>query len=724
MESYKQNIDDSNETITSKYFGKYLYLYSNINNILTSKTDTRIKNDNYFNNYYDITKLFRFGLLQLHNMNINIIPLNKNYYKIQYKNKKKDIYINKIPFGKYIPSSFIFFTYYDLLYNKINISNTLNICEISSYPGAFETIEYFKYYLNMNNINTITLYTFTYNNYLNMTKDKYITYLKYLNNYMKLTKYYIDHTPSIKCNFLILNLAPPIKIPYLISSQSNNIILEQIQYLSLLEKNGTCLFYIGDIINDNVVNHIIQIHSFFKNIDIIVSPLRQFVKICGIYLYCTEYGNYDINKNTIIQKIKDFNYNHYKERYYKCIEYKRFVLNPNIEEQKIKTILYTFEWCKSHNFKIFESWYDYLNDSFGNDILTYLNEHQENIIYNITSSSNKKNNKIIPDDMINYINNKLYSIQHKIDTRNIVTYVNAKKYIRLYRNPTYSLYKYIENIYGIPNVTQAWCKMYEMLHILHNDLKILSINSELKSFHLCEMPGNFISALFYFIQLNNIQTKWSWIGQSLVESKISDEYGYVKKYKDNWDLYNGGDLLNKRIQSYYMKKYKKLDFITSDCGIENNLNQESNNTLQLLHNIELEMILKMLNIGGSFIAKKFIYIHDKTVLKLLYKLLCKFKYLYCIKSQLNAYSAEYYIIGINKLKKQVKYDYNLFLNNMNNFLLDFLKLNEFIIDMQLYFTDNITKMKQKNKDFLVETIKRKNKEWCKYVRLSRPKQLF
>ncbi len=85
--------------------------------------------------------------------------------------------------------------------------------------------------------------------------------------------------------------------------------------------------------------------------------------------------------------------------------------------------------------------------------------------------------------------------------------------------------------------TNAWMKMFE---ILSNINGILPMNQHnLKTFHLCEAPGSFISAINHYLSDKNIN--WQWYAQTLkpeihgkFNDALEDHYGLIKQYPDKW----------------------------------------------------------------------------------------------------------------------------------------------------------------------------------------------
>ncbi len=125
----------------------------------------------------------------------------------------------------------------------------------------------------------------------------------------------------------------------------------------------------------------------------------------------------------------------------------------------------------------------------------------------------------------------------------------------------YSILKtLIPNNYNGEMVSNAWLKMWEMAHYL----KLKNINS----FHLCEAPGSFPSALHHYsITINK---KFNWKAQTLISTEknaLEDRYNLINYKSKHWDFgkTNNGDIINIDNIKHYIKN--KYNLVTADGGI-------------------------------------------------------------------------------------------------------------------------------------------------------------
>src|SRR5208282_4704225 len=107
--------------------------------------------------------------------------------------------------------------------------------------------------------------------------------------------------------------------------------------------------------------------------------------------------------------------------------------------------------------------------------------------------------------------------------------------------------------FNTKRISQAWLKMYE---VLTNFDLISKDGKTFKSFHLCEAPGNFISAINHYIKTNTTIKDFDWTAQTLnpwiergknKREIIGDDYGYIRKYPKKWTFgkENKGDIMMK-----------------------------------------------------------------------------------------------------------------------------------------------------------------------------------
>jgi 23S rRNA U2552 (ribose-2'-O)-methylase RlmE/FtsJ len=195
---------------------------------------------------------------------------------------------------------------------------------------------------------------------------------------------------------------------------------------------------------------------------------------------------------------------------------------------------------------------------------------------------------------------------------------------------------------GTQPVSRAWLKMYSILHETH----ILDKQDTMKLFFICEAPGNFINAINYYAKTFTKLSEIEWHAQSLVNSDISDEYGFISATSDHWDagITKSGDITEFANVKYYMSKYGKVDGLIGDCG-ESWTAKEVTGTHVNLGYYELIYCLLMPKVGGFCVIKTYLANTSKNYLAALQMVCSKYKKVYLFKSNINMWSSEVYIVG-------------------------------------------------------------------------------
>ena len=255
---------------------------------------------------------------------------------------------------------------------------------------------------------------------------------------------------------------------------------------------------------------------------------------------------------------------------------------------------------------------------------------------------------------------------------------NHDKYksIELYINRKYKeLNKMLEKRYNIningQYVSRAWIKFQEMLHDTHL-LDGFEDKKELKVFHICEAPGNFINSMDYYIKTKTNIKNYDWNAQSLSPdlSGLPDQYGFIKKTKDRWDMgpNKNGDILDEENMKYYIKKYSGVDFLISDCGATWVKNLPDNRNINI-HQLFYALLIP--GEGGGFVIKTFTMKYNTTILCLLYLACYIYGDVQLFKSNTNFWSYEIYIVGKHKKKITPEIE-----NHIIKFLYNVMNLNK------------------------------------------------
>lgn len=278
-----------------------------------------------------------------------------------------------------------------------------------------------------------------------------------------------------------------------------------------------------------------------------------------------------------------------------------------------------------------------------------------------------KNSDMVADEYINIVKKQLRFINEH--TYQYVSKSNYKKYkqAELFFNSEYKiLNKQLAIDYDITingqYVSRAWMKMYEMI-VQCNFVE--SFGQKVTGFHICEAPGNFINAMIYHMKSKD--KTYDWHAQSLNpdlpvnKDAFIDEYGFIKKTKARWDFGpdNTGNILHPENFKYYIDKYKGVDVLIGDCGEQWTSekkkkwpDQKDSPVKVKVKDLGTSQILYALNIprvGGNCIIKTYSGNLNPIFLTLLELMTLSYSKIIFFKSNLNFWSAEVYVVGINFL---------------------------------------------------------------------------
>ncbi|XP_022662758.1 cap-specific mRNA (nucleoside-2'-O-)-methyltransferase 2-like isoform X2 [Varroa destructor] len=179
---------------------------------------------------------------------------------------------------------------------------------------------------------------------------------------------------------------------------------------------------------------------------------------------------------------------------------------------------------------------------------------------------------------------------------------------------------------NVPLVTQAFLKFFEILSTHDQDLVP---SASLKSFHLCEAPGAFITALEQFLlQKYGSSKEWHWRASTLnpyfegnsTESTFVDDR-LIFETLDNWifGALGTGNIFSLEFNQEFTQQY---DLVTADGSIDcQNCPAEQEMKVLSLFYAETRSALRLLRDGGSFVIKMFTYFHRET--RELLHVLCK-----------------------------------------------------------------------------------------------------
>jgi len=466
------------------------------------------------------------------------------------------------------------------------------------------------------------------------------------------------------------------------------------------------------------------------------------------YKYVDSLLDTDID-NPIYDKIKAYNKKMYflKSLYLETInnyidmnekEKEKYIKNLK-KEQLINALLYAKKW----GFKTIPFEKGNFKSDFGNLIIKDMFSAYNGFSYKFSKHnlSDEKLDKLIdmPRKRFLKLKTQLEMADYTIDTRNIHDWDNLKKVVRFYR-PTDTakhLKTIIEKKFNQKSISQAWIKMYEI--IVKYDI-IKKKDNTYKTFHLCEAPGNFISATNHYIKTQTNIENFDWYAQTLNPfisvnklRAFKDDFNYIRNYSNRWKFgYNdSGDIMDIENIKWYRKFTldRNVDLITSDCGIPETFGFDH---VIKLHCAQLIFILYNLPDKSSCVAKMKIPIIYSLQVELYYKYYQSFDKLYFYKGNQNPSSKEFYLVGIGYNRSVLEKELDSLLQVFKNydteydkdrtfpesFIFQLEKIYGVLVDnyifnfeRKLYYVDNYKNIDKSHFDLLDKIITKKNDEW-------------
>lgn len=668
--------------------------------------------------------------------------------------------------------------YYEKKY-KNTLSN-YKLLFFSKYSTIKDHEDYLKYYTQyIQNINTeiiSTCFTEDMYNKKNNSYDVIFSKLYYVEkNIYNLFNVTLNYKLFIyQLYYSVLNLNNKGHLIFFVSRITDKRTADLVIFVSKFFKHY--YLYTPEVQNNLKFSHLYVIFKKRKSNKKIKKKLEKFKKIFLKYFtkdknglqitFPSEVKNYAYNKisnfedkfisndplpknilnypttHKIYNKIKVHNSNIYFDKYrymLKLIKYKKY--NETDLKKQIKIynngqLIHAKNYAKKYDFKIISINKDMTDISIGNIIKSDIYSIYEPISFSFKYYNEYENLIDIPEIFKQY-DRDLFMTDYLIDTRNINEWNKMKRRIRFYRNgdKMSELRQLIEKNFNQQNVSQAWLKMYEILEkfkIIKKDIKSYS------SFNLCEAPGNFISAINHYVKTKTTTKKYIWYAQTLNPEYehlggLTDQYGYIKKYKDNWIFGedNTGNIMSVNNIKFY-RKYTldiNVDLMTSDCGIPECLGFDE---ITKLHIIQLIFILYNLPNNSSFVAKMKFPIIYPIQIELYFILYNNFEKLSFFKGNLNPSSKEFYVIGQN-YKRLGDDELNKLLNIVNNydkkkiyrkypdsFLSQLQKIYSILVDnyifsieRKLFYVDNYKKISDKHFDNMDRIMNEKSNDWIK-----------
>lgn len=523
--------------------------------------------------------------------------------------------------------------YLVLLVKKLSLFK--NVCSISNNYGVAEYLLYNK--IDVDHYNIATQSNENLNNNI---KTK-------MHNEYKFNDTILTNKLNKKYNCLI----------YDINSLSNNILDILYDNLNNIILGGKLLINIyANLLKEKDLLILTNIINCFKYTKFYIYNGNE----TNYYIYCNNFIKIISPTNTVSQQFYIINkkINKNTKIFNKKVKYiKKLIKNKNLDElNKIETTnrLISINIAKFLEFETYKFENNVNLDFNYNMQLLYILEtpilywfkYRNDINVNININTN-----INISHEINEINEKQYITTKMIDYREIDKYDNIKKYIRLYEGTiSKELYKLNIKIDNKP-VSRAWIKLYEILteikfNEIHKDDKII------KTFHICEAPGNFIHCLDYYIKKNLKNTKYIWNATTLKESDniktaFGDDYKMIANNRDKWTFGydNTGDITKEKNIKYYKEMCYDCDWLIGDCGLP--WDAKKKHICIQLYFSQILFILYNLKNGGNCIFKALIPFQYKLLIDMYYILFNTFEKILLIKPVQNKFSPEFYFVCFN-----------------------------------------------------------------------------
>lgn len=599
---------------------------------------------------------------------------------------------------KYKPLNNKFFENHEIIYNFKLINNKSKILEVSS--NTFSFIEASNYYLQGGNFNALY-----YDKYANKSLKLGDNYLDYTKQFMKIEskiiKEYVD-VKQLQLESKYDTIATSLynihsRIDYSgLDSQIYNYILNLFSLaliINNLKPGGNAVIEIGSVTTKRYADIVVIAKQAFDKVELYNCEITNKYKFVGVYIVCQKFNSnidglkemisnllktyptglmdtpnsiYNFEKmqitgedkkelcsilsyesdNKIYNFIRRFNKITYYDKYLYMLRLIDTIKNSenHRDEQVINSIVY----AKKYGFEYMEEYSKDFGNEIGKLIMADMYSYHQEIKFTF---KHYDDNKIsFPYDEFQKIQKKISMMEFLIDTRDANKWYKVKMMFRYYAPSDYKskIAEYVKEHYNTGKISQAWMKMYEIIKVF----SLIPVKDTFKTFHLCEAPGNFISAINHYIKTETKIKNFDWMAQSLNPWKgkgiIGDDYGYIRKYPKRWTFgqNNTGDITTKDNLEYYKQYCQNVDLITSDCGLPM---EEDFDPLPLVkvHFAQLLYILYLLPKNASFVAKLMnpqIYPIQISMLYMIYNCFEKMSF---FKGVINVHSKEFYLIGEN-----------------------------------------------------------------------------
>ena len=331
-----------------------------------------------------------------------------------------------------------------------------------------------------------------------------------------------------------------------------------------------------------------------------------------------------------------------------------------LSEYSINDLKRNVELAHHYGLPVKPKYLDY-NKKIEDDVIGHLYSIDDTIIHEFQTKDkeydNSKYNCHVSDKVkVSYQFDNLTKYKTEINMFKFMTETRDwKRFQRIIKKIGlgYEIRKFNNNI---GKGSRAFFKMYELLVKIKNPSLINEESTSLRSLHICEAPGKFISATNNYVMTKTKIKDFKWNANSLnfevAKTGLKDQYGYIKKYPNNWLFGKDGtgDITKveniKNIVSTAKKNLGDIMFMTSDCGMDvsedYNAQELLNSKVGLAHVI---IALMSLAKGGNVVFKVFLPLVECISVSLVYLLYCYFDKISFVKQISGSpYNSEIYIV--------------------------------------------------------------------------------
>jgi hypothetical protein len=211
--------------------------------------------------------------------------------------------------------------------------------------------------------------------------------------------------------------------------------------------------------------------------------------------------------------------------------------------------------------------------------------------------------------------------------------------------------------------SQAWIKCYEMLSL--NPL-IRKTSTRLRTFHICEMPGNFIHACGTWARAHipGFQS-YDWHATSLspncegCDGAFGDDYGFMKTNPSNWSF--GADGTGDITVVDNIQKARELavgaTLVTADCGMAG-----SDDGVAKLMFAEIVAVMHATPLHANAVLKLYVptTMQHRCCVQAIAVLASLFETVKAHKPVVNEYSPEIYFVCQNKTRELTAKEWGYF----------------------------------------------------------------